>query len=87
MTEAAETTSRGKAKSWPPAYLDQAGLAHEIQASDRHVRRLLAAGKLPAADLNISGTGGLKGRRWRRDRLLSWLDSHGPVLRGGAAGE
>ena len=70
---------------WPPAFIDLAGIGHELQVSERQVRRLLSAGKLPPADLNL--TGSLKGRRWRRDRLLSWMESHGPVLRGGAAGQ
>ena len=81
-TEHAIPPVANRAKPWPPALLDMAALAHELQASERHVRRLLAGGRLPPADLNISGTGGLKGRRWRRHRLLAWLDSHGPVLRG-----
>lgn len=77
------TTTRAKATSaWPPAYLDAGGLAHELQVSSRQVRRMLSAGKLPAADVNL--TGSLKGRRWRRDRLLAWLESQGPVIRGGA---
>ena len=71
------------ALTWPPAYLDAAGLAHELQVSARQIRRMLAAGKLPPADTNL--TGGLKGRRWRRDRLIAWLESQGPVIRGGAA--
>ena len=83
--QAAEQQKPGSAK-WAPSFLDLAGVAHELQVSTRHVRRMLSGGRLPRADLNISGTGGLKGRRWRRDKLLSWLASHGPIIRGGAAG-
>ena len=75
----------GSKTTWPPAYLNIGALAHELQVSTRQARRLLSAGKLPAADVNL--TGGLKGRRWRRDRLLTWLDSQGPVLRGNADGQ
>ena len=60
---------------WPPEYLDKRGLAHLVSTSEKQVQRMLASGRLPAADLNISGTGGVKGRRWRRDRVISWLDS------------
>jgi len=73
MTEAAPAT-------WPPDFLDFQGLAHELSVSDRLLRRLLSSGKIPAADINL--TGSLKGRRWRRDRLLAWIDAQGPMLRG-----
>jgi hypothetical protein len=40
---------------WAPVFLDIAGVGHELQVSARQVRRLLSAGKLPAADLNVTG--------------------------------
>jgi len=64
--------------AWAPDFLDLAGLAYFLSTSERQVQRLLAAGRLPAADINISGTGGPKGRRWRRDRLVAWLVGHQP---------
>jgi len=64
--------------AWAPDFLDLAGLAYFLSTSERQVQRLLAAGRLPAADINISGTGGPKGRRWRRDRLVAWLEGHRP---------
>ena len=64
--------------AWAPDFLDLAGLAYFLSTSERQVQRLLAAGRLPAADINISGTGGPKGRRWRRDRLVAWLEGHQP---------
>jgi len=66
----------GKVKrAWPPAYLALGDVAHELRTSTRQVRRLLSAGRLPAADLNVGN--GLKGRRWRRDALLNWLAGRG----------
>lgn len=61
--------------TWAPEYLDMAGLAHLLSVSQKQVQRLLSAGRLPPPDLNISGTGGPKGKRWRRDRLMAWLDA------------
>jgi hypothetical protein len=55
-----------------------AGMAHLLSVSQKQVQRLLSAGRLPPPDLNISGTGGPKGKRWRRDRLLAWLDARRP---------
>lgn len=60
-----------------PVYLDMTGVARLLCTSPRQVQRLLAAGRLPAPDLNISGTGGPKGKRWRRDCLLAWLRVRG----------
>ena len=65
---------------WAPDYLDKAALAHLLQCSGRQVQRMLAAGKLPPADVNL--TGSIKGRRWRRDKLLGWLEGQGTALRG-----
>ncbi len=60
--------------SWAPEYLDLTGLAHLLCASKKCVQRLLANGRLPSADLNVSGTGSVKGRRWKRERVLRWLE-------------
>jgi len=75
---AATQCTEGARATWVPGYLDIAGVAHLLSTSERQVQRLLAGGRLPQADLNISGTGGPKGRRWRRDRLLAWLEGHRP---------
>lgn len=61
-----------------PEYLDIVGVANLLSTSLRQVQRLLSAGRLPSPDLNISGTGGPKGKRWRRDRLMAWLDARRP---------
>ena len=66
-------TTESEAKRWPPDFLDLEGLAHTLCTSVRSVRRLLAAGRLPPADTNLSLTGGPKSRRWRRERLLAYL--------------
>jgi predicted DNA-binding transcriptional regulator AlpA len=64
--------------AWAPDYVDMAGMAHMLSVSQKQVQRLLSAGRLPKPDLNISGTGGPKGKRWRRDRLMAWLDARRP---------
>ena len=62
------------APSWPPEFLDLRGVAYLLSTSTKQVQRLLSAGRLPAADVNLSGTGGIKGRRWRRDRIVASLE-------------
>ena len=59
--------------AWPPDYLDMRGVAHLLSTSPRQVQRMLASGSLPPATVNISGTQGLKGRRWSREKVLGWL--------------
>jgi hypothetical protein len=66
-------TATPQASPWPPEYLDLGGMAFLLSSSTKQIRRLLAAGKLPAADINLSTTGSPKGRRWRRTLVLSWL--------------
>jgi hypothetical protein len=61
-----------------PEYLDIVGVTRLLSSSLRQVQRLLSAGRLPPPDLNISGTGGPKGKRWRRDHLMEWLDARRP---------
>ena len=61
------------APAWPPDLLDLRGLAHALSTSAKQAQRLLAAGRIPPADVNLSTTRGPKGRRWRRDRVLAWL--------------
>ena len=68
--------------AWPPALLDLAGVAHELRASTRMVRRLLSSGHLPPSDVQL--TPGLKGRRWDGERPVAWIRSH-PGPYGGAA--
>ena len=59
---------------WPPDLLDAGGVCHALSISDRQFRRLLASGRLPQSDVQL--TSGPKGRRWSRDKLLRWLDAH-----------
>lgn len=54
-----------------PLLLDFNGVCRALSIARRTGNRLLAAGRLPAADLNI--TGGSKGRRWRRDRIEKFV--------------
>ena len=62
------------APSWPPDLLDLRGLAHALSISPKGVQRLLAAGRLPSADVNLSLSGGVKGRRWRRENVLRFIE-------------
>jgi len=73
-----QSESRECRTTWAPEFLDVGGVAYLLSTSERQVQRLLAAGRLPPADINISGTSGPKGRRWRRDCLLTWLEGHQP---------
>ncbi len=67
--------TRTTAPAWQPEFLDMAGLAHLLSTSTKQVQRLLASGRLPQADLNLSGTGdSFKGRRWKREKVLRWLE-------------
>ena len=59
--------------AWLPDFLDLDGLAYTLSTSKKSVQRMLASGKLPPADVNVSGAGSAKGRRWRRERVLAWL--------------
>lgn len=64
----------GSEKNWPPTLVGVTGLCHLLQISDRQARRLLSAGKLPPAHVNLTGT--LKGRRWNSEQLVKFLESH-----------
>jgi hypothetical protein len=55
-----------------------AGLGHMLSVSQKQVQRLLSRGRLPEPDANLSGTDGPKGKRWRRDRVLAWLEARKP---------
>lgn len=59
-----------------PLLLTFGEVCRELRLGGRTARRLLSAGRLPAPDLNV--TGGLKGRRWRADRLAKWIDCGAP---------
>ncbi len=68
-------TTPNSSSSWQPSFLDMRGLAHLLSTSTKQIQRLLAAGRLPAADVNLSGTGNsCKGRRWSREKILRWLE-------------
>ena len=54
-----------------PALLRLADVARFLGISRRQVHRLLAAGRLPPADVNLGF--GARGRRWNRERLLAWV--------------
>ena len=56
-------------------YLDIGDVATMLGTSTRQVRRLLAAGRLPRATINVSSVGGAKGQRWRADVIRSHLES------------
>ena len=70
MTPAADTRP-----SWQPDLLSIQGLGHALSVSTRQVNRLLSAGKLPPASVNLSVSGSPKGRRWSRVVVLQFLES------------
>ena len=65
------TSEAPVAPATPPALLTIADLAFELRCSTRQVRRWLASGRLYPADFSL---GGLRGRRWKRDRFLRWVN-------------
>jgi len=72
MAEKAKTLERTPA--WAPEWLDMSALAHYLCTSKKQIQRMLASGRLPAADCNLSATHGVKGRRWRRRRINEFLE-------------
>ena len=54
-----------------PAVLTLAGVSQFLSISRRQVHRLLSAGRLPPADVNLGF--GARGRRWSRERLAAWV--------------
>ncbi len=58
-----------------PALMRLVDVARELNVSTRQVRRLLASGRFYPADVSL---GGLRGRRWRRDRFLRWIEAGAP---------
>lgn len=64
--------------AWPPDYVDMRGLAYMLSTSTKQVQRMLSAGRLPAADVNLSAANSFKGRRWRRDRVIAFLEGRRP---------
>ena len=60
----------------PPALMKISDVAHELGVSACQVRRLLASGRFYPADVSL---GGLRGRRWRRDRLMRWIQEGAPI--------
>jgi len=54
-----------------PALLTLADVARFLSISRRQVHRLLAAGRLPPADVNLGF--GTRGKRWSRERLAAWV--------------
>lgn len=65
---------------WPPDFVGMAGLCHLLQVSPRQARRLLSAGKIPPAHVNL--TDSLKGRRWDRKRVIKFLESRSQTIGG-----
>ena len=61
--------------AWPPDLVDMQGLAHALSTSPKQVQRLLSAGRLPQADVNVSLTGGVKGRRWDRQKVIRFIQA------------
>ncbi len=76
IQERSEVTERPE-PSWMPEYVDMKGLAHLLSTSTKQIQRMLSNGRLPAADVNISGTKGFKGRRWRRENVIAHLEATG----------
>jgi len=54
-----------------PALLTLCDVAVTLRISRRQVHRLLAAGRLPPADVNLGF--GARARRWNREKLLAWV--------------
>lgn len=54
-----------------PALFSLAEVAKFLGISRRQVHRLLSAGRLPTADVNLGF--GARGRRWSRERLAAWV--------------
>lgn len=52
--------------------LTLAEVAKHLRVSKRQVHRLLSSGRLPPADVSL---GGIRGRRWRSDRLQAWIEA------------
>ena len=71
--DSTNSTTCADRHTWPPEYLDLGGVAFLLSTSKKQVTRMLSAGKLPPADVNLSTTGSPKGRRWRRTQMLNWL--------------
>jgi len=61
--------------AWPPDWLDMAALAHYLCTSKKQIQRMLASGRLPPADCNLSPTRSAKSRRWRRQTINDFLES------------
>ena len=59
----------------PTMLLTLSDVAHELRVSLRQAWRLLSSGRLYPADLSL---GGIRGRRWRRDRLMLWIEAGCP---------
>ncbi len=77
MPEPGRLPSKTPPPAWSPDWLDLAGLAHLLCMSVRQARLLLSAGRLPPADVNVSITGGPKGRRWSRRHVNEFLAGQG----------
>lgn len=60
----------------PPALLALSDVAAVLRVSRRQIHRLVAAGRLPPADVNLGF--GARGRRWNREKLLAWVDAGCP---------
>ena len=54
----------------PTVLLTLSDVARELRVSLRQAWRMLSSGRLYPADLTL---GGLRGRRWRRDRFEAWV--------------
>ncbi len=58
-----------------PVLLTISDVAAVLRVSSRQLRRLLSAGKFYPADVCF---GGLRGRKWRSDRLAEWIKCNCP---------
>jgi len=62
--------------SIPPQLLTLTAVCEVLDISIRQGWRMLSSGRLYEADVNL---GGIRGRRWRADRLTEWIAAGCPA--------
>lgn len=73
MSETNGDPPRATAPAEPAILIDTAALAALLGTTDRNLRRLMAAGRLPAPVL----VG--RRKRWRRKEVEAWVDADCPA--------
>ena len=76
-TTAVFETPRERVPGPQTLLLTMAEVASHLRVSRRQAHRLLSSGRLYPADVSL---GGLRGRRWRSDRLQAWIEAGCPKL-------